>query len=242
MKNPILIVVGAIFLVAVAIQAYPLFVTSEITKPDSLDNLISRDLPGWSVEDLPLAETEELRNVVESRLRFDDAISRIYQQGNTQVILYVAYWSPGKEPIRLVQNHTPDRCWVSNGWICLDEEYAVSKTLPTSGTALKPAEWRIFEHGNNNTVQHVLFWHIAGDDVVIYRRQEVMDRTAALKDIFRFGLNQRREQFFVRLSSNMPIEQIWDDPGVQQIIRDLADLCLQTEEAASDVTLELTAR
>ncbi len=190
---------------------------------------------------MPLAETEELQNAVESQLRFDDAISRVYQQGATQLILYVAYWSPGKEPIRLVQNHTPDRCWVSNGWTCLDEEYAVTKEVPSHDVALKPAEWRIFQHGRNNEeVQHVLFWHIAGDDVVIYRKQEVMDRTAALKDMFRFGLEQRREQFFVRLSSNAPIERIWDDPGVAQIVSDLADLCLAKEDA--ETTPEMAAR
>jgi hypothetical protein len=67
------------------------------------------------MEDVPLAQTEELVNTVEGRLRFDDVISRLYTSGSNQVGVYIAYWEPGKVPVRMVGVHTPDTCW--SAWL-----------------------------------------------------------------------------------------------------------------------------
>ncbi len=223
MKYPILIVVGAIFLVAVAIQAYPLFVTSEITKTDSLDNLISESISGWSFRELPLAETEEARNTVERRLNFDDYVSRVYRSGETEVGVYIAYWEPGKTAVRMVGAHTPDTCWVQNGWTCTARESDVRKEV--RNVDLKPGEFGVYEIRDH--VQHVLFWHLVGNRVYGYEQHDSHNRFATLQDMMQFGLNQRQEQYFIRVSSNRPFEEIWDDPGFAQLMEDIAALGLK---------------
>ncbi len=234
MNKPILYVVGTIFLAAVAIQAYPLFVTSEVTKTDDLDNLISRDLPGWSSQELPLGETEEVRNTVERRLNFDDYFSRVYRSGETQVGVYIAYWEPGKTAVRMVGAHTPDTCWVQNGWVCTDRESNVQKEV--GNTDLKPGEFGIYEIRDN--VQHVLFWHLVGDRVYGYEQEDSHNRFATLHDMINFGLNQRQEQYFIRISSNRPFSEIWDDAGFQQLMQDIGNLGLKFDgEDVDDHTI-----
>ncbi len=223
MKNPVLLVVGTIFAIAVAIQAYPLFVSSEITKDKPLGELIAAEVPGWRSVELPLAETEEARNTVERRLNFDDYISRVYRSGETEVGVYIAYWEPGKTAVRMVGAHTPDTCWVQNGWACTDRESNVLKGI--GETPLKPGEFGVYEI--RDTVRHVLFWHLVGDRVYGYEQQDSHNRFATLQDMWNFGLNQRQEQFFIRISSNRPFSEIWDDPGFSQLMADIAALGLK---------------
>ncbi len=234
MKKPLFFVVGAVFLLAIAMQAYPLLVRSEVTKTDSLENLISKDLPGWSYMDLPLAETEEARNTVERRLNFDDYVSRIYRSGDTEVGIYIAYWEPGTTAVRMVGVHTPDTCWVQNGWTCTDRASGVLKDV--SGGQLKPGEFGIYEIRDH--VQHVLFWHLVGRQVYGYDQQDIHNVFAPLQDMMQFGLNQRQEQYFIRVSSNRPFEEIWDDPGFAQLMEDIGALGLKFDgENVEDHTI-----
>ena len=234
MKKPVYFVVGAVFLLAVAMQAYPLLVRSEITKMESLEDLISRDLPGWSSVDLPLAETEEARNTVERRLNFDDYVSRIYRSGELEVGVYIAYWEPGTTAVRMVGVHTPDTCWVQNGWTCTDRESGVLKDVGNG--YLKPGEFGIYQIRDH--VQHVLFWHLVGKQVYGYEQQDIHNVFAPLQDMMQFGLNQRQEQYFIRVSSNRPFEEIWNDPGFARLMEDIAALGLKFDgEDVEDHTI-----
>ncbi len=234
MKNPVFIIVGAIFLVAVAIQAYPLLVNSEINKTKPLDELISHDLPGWSSMQLPLGETEEVRNTVERRLNFDDYFSRIYRSGDMEVGVYIAYWEPGKTAVRMVGVHTPDTCWVQNGWACTERESDVRKEVRE--VSLKPGEFGVYEI--RDTVRHVLFWHLVGDRVYGYEQQDQHQILAPLQDMMNFGLNQRQEQYFIRISSNRPFQEIWTDPGFTRLMEDIAALGLKFDgENVDDHTI-----
>lgn len=178
------------------------------------------------MEELPLGQTEEVVNAVESRLRFDDVLSRVYTNGNTQVGLYIAYWEPGKMPVRLVGVHTPDTCWIQNGWTCTERESNVAKQV--AGQPLKPGEFGIYETEYHR--QHVLFWHIVGSRIHTYEQQGMHALNAAFQDIRQYGLNQRQEQYFIRISSNRPFAEIWDDPGFAQLMEDVASLGLTKNE------------
>jgi len=226
MKKPHLYLVSTALLVAVLLQGYSLTLNPEVRKEGDLEDLISTHLPGWMVEDLPLGQTEEVLNAVEGRLRFDDVISRIYTNGNNQVGVYIAYWAPGKMPVRLVGVHTPDTCWIQNGWNCT--ERVSNSPRDVVGQTLKPAEFGIYETKLHR--QHVLFWHIVGSRIHTYEQQGMHSLTAAFQDIRQYGLNQRQEQFFIRISSNRPFEEIWDDPGFVQLMKDVAALGLTQAE------------
>jgi hypothetical protein len=44
------------------------------------------------------------------------------------------------------------------------------------------------------------------------------------KDIRTYGLNQKSEQMFIRISSNLPIEQILADPANRELLQALQGL------------------
>ncbi|MEX2381675.1 MAG: exosortase-associated EpsI family protein [Opitutales bacterium] len=232
MKKILLYLISFILLFAVIIQLYSLMVRPDITKEGKLEDLISTHLPGWRMEELPLGETEEVQNAVENQLRFDDVVSRVYQNGDTQVGVYIAYWEPGKMPVRLVGVHTPDTCWVQNGWTCTARESNLPKSV--GGEELKPAEYGIYE--TDMHLQHVLFWHIVGSRIHTYEQQGMHSLTAAWQDIFRYGLNQRQEQYFIRISSNRPFDEFWDNDGFRQLMEDVAGLGLMIGDAPSTKT------
>ena len=185
--------------------------------------MIPKALPGWEARDLPLAETEETKNAVANILKFDDYFSRAYSLGSTAVTLYVAYWRPDKVPPRAVGVHTPDTCWVQNGWTRHSRTHAVSLSTP-DGHTLKPAEFGTYSLRGNT--QQVYFWHLVGGTPYSYKQEGLHSLTAPLQDMATFGLNQRRDQLFVRLASNVPFDQVWREPGLIRLLEALATLGL----------------
>ena len=77
----------------------------------------AEELPRWTLEYRPVAETAEMQKAVGEILNFDDAVYAIYDNGGLRVSIYAAYWSPGKMSHRLIAGHTPDVCWVGGGWV-----------------------------------------------------------------------------------------------------------------------------
>lgn len=197
--------------------------------PPALAVSIPLDLPGWIGADVPLGETEELKKNTVAVLQFDDFVSRRYRRAGREFTLYAAYWRPGKVPPRSVGVHTPDTCWIQNGWTRRDRDYAVP--LRSATGPLLPAERGTYEF--RGIVQHVLFWHLVGHEVYAYKQDGLHSLTAPLKDLLTFGLNQRREQLFVRLSSSEPFEQFWSDPGFQVLLAAFARRGLAPPETGS---------
>lgn len=159
------------------------------------------ELPGWTVQDQPVADTPEMQKRVGELLNFDDAVYRIYERGGDRFAVYIAYWTPGKMSQRLVAGHTPDVCWVASGWRI---EVAASG-VKLGGEQTLPAEERTM--AIHDTAEYVVFWHRLDDQVVSYRRQGLPPWYAAITDLWRRGFDQRQEQFFVRVSSNRPVDE-----------------------------------
>ena len=187
-----------------------------------LSQTLPTELPGWSSRELPLGETEETKNAVVGILQFDDYFSRSYRSGSTEVTLYVAFWKPDKVPPRAVGVHTPDTCWVQNGWTRINRAHAVP--LADLERSFKPAEFGTYSL-RGNTLQ-VYFWHLVGGKPYSYEQEGLHSLTAPLQDMATFGLNQRRDQLFVRLASNVPFDQVWRDPGFARLLQALSTLGL----------------
>ena len=96
-----------------------------ISLDQSLSNIIPKEINGWSYTDFDLANSEESSDRIASFLNFDDSLYRVYVKGNVRVGVYIAYWTPGKVSYRWAGAHTPDTCWVVNGWTRLDRKYAI---------------------------------------------------------------------------------------------------------------------
>ena len=219
----LLLVFGLMLLAAIGVQVYQATAAEVFTPRPPLSQTLPVDLPGWTSRELPLGETEETKNAVMDILKFDDYFSRSYRSGSTEVSLYVAYWQPDKVPPRAVGVHTPDTCWVQNGWTRLDRAHAVPLAT-LAGHALKPAEFGTYSLRGNT--QQVYFWHLVGGKPYSYEQEGLHSLTAPLQDMATFGLNQRRDQLFVRLAANVPFDQVWREPGLTRLLEALATLGL----------------
>ena len=215
---------GFILAGAIGVQVYSPNKIDAHNPRRPLREALPRDLPGWTSRDLPLAETEETKNAVIEVLRFDDYFSRAYSSGSTVVTLYVAYWRPDKVPPRAVGVHTPDTCWVQNGWKRLSRAHLISLST-LGGRRLKPAEFGTYSLRGNT--QQVYFWHLVGGKLYSYEQEGLHSLTAPLQDLATFGLNQRRDQLFVRLASNVEFEQVWHEPSFAELLEALSALGLE---------------
>jgi hypothetical protein len=75
----------------------------------------------------------------------------------------------------------------------------------------------------NGGRQNVAFWHLVNGEPNRYEEQELGWRNGLIgrlerlplvwKDIRTYGLNQKNEQMFIRISSNARIEELLADPA-----------------------------
>ncbi len=209
----------------------------EGTLKHPLTEMIPENLPGWQVTDLDLGPTESVTQRSYDLLRLDDFVHRQYKRGDRNFSVYVAYWKPGKMPVRLVNQHTPDRCWTEAGWTCTDREWNVQKSV--EGRELQPGQWGIYQL--DDYTNYTYFWHIVGGKVHWYGGDRVNTRTSLTtiwEDFRKFGLNVHREQYFIRIVSPEPMDDLWGDPGFEKVMEDLADLCLAEPEEPHAVAVK----
>ena len=223
MKKFILLLGIAILLIALGLRAYFVFVPPpEATLHQALAEVVPSELSGWKIKDMDMAESPESSARITKHLNFDDAIFRVFEKGDTFVGLYIAYWSPGKASYRWAGAHTPDTCWVLNGWTRTDREYSIP--FEHDAVAFEPAEFGIYE--KNGLPQNVYFWHLVGGSAFGYEQQGGHNIFGALLDIKHHGLDLRQEQFFIRLSSNKSLEELNKIPGFSTILDGLSAIGL----------------
>jgi len=204
----------------------------KITKPanESLAELVPTALAGWSGQDVPLGATEYLAGEAKKTLDYDDMVNREYVRGTVTFGVYVAYWTPGKVPYQVVAVHTPDCCWISNGWECLDMRFQQREAF--SGGALKPAEWRLFKPPDGGPPTYVLFWQLVDGRLFDYGRRfnAITSPSMQWKVKEQQLLHGNGEQYFIRLTSSVPFEDLSSDPGFDEVLASLAKLGLAAKE------------
>jgi hypothetical protein len=182
------LLVGAIGLVTYGSMRVP-----EPTFHGAVHALLPPPPPGWSIKEKPIATSPEMQEAVGELLNFDDGVFVDYLgPSKERVSVYIAYWSPGRMSHRLVATHTPDVCWVGGGW-----EKRASGDTSGAAPKLPTGEARLFVARGNP--EHVWFWHLVGTESKRYGTGHVPPWHAALTEVFRKGLNQREEQFFIRI-------------------------------------------
>jgi hypothetical protein len=200
-----------------------------------LNDRLPSNLGGWEGRDEPLGPTEFLQTAVEKNLNYDDMVNRVYRSGGRSFGLYVAYWSPGRMPVEKVASHTPDRCWSENGWTC--SELRSNERVLAGETALRPANWRLFlSPGATREKQYVLYWHLVGGELYDYgdgfnRRP---DPIKWWLDTVHYAFKGSANQYFIRLTSNRPFEELRGDPGWEELLGALAKLGLGVQPPKTD--------
>lgn len=161
---------------------------------------------------LPVAASEFLTKEVERTLRYTSVASYSFEAGS--VTLYAALWAPDSVSIREVAFHTPDHCWIANGWKRLQ------KIQPDGADrVVDESQQRLFEKGGQRV--YTACWHVAGGRCVVYNEDGPPDNFSMISDFSRFGLAQRRSQLFVRLTSSVPLKDIHARGYIREIIEAL---------------------
>ena len=211
---------------------------------------IGTAVQGWDVQAVPLSDIPEQAQVVKDTLRYDSAIYLRYFQNDVRIDLYAAYWKRGKVPVYMVARHTPDVCWSASGWNCV-EKRKVLGNLIEKDKSVGPSEYRTFvaagqtEHlvffhfidGQSSTLaetdqglsatvkwvnnlfrNELIFWHIGGNTAGNPdRKNSAVPLSKGLTET----LSQRKEQLFVRISSNRPYDEFWSTPVVSHFFQQL---------------------
>ena len=201
--------------------------TSSPGKHAGLAHRLPRAIAGWTSTDEPLGPTEFLQTAVEKTLNYDDMVNRVYRKGDRRVGLYVAYWSPGRMPVQKVASHTPDRCWSENGWSC--EALRIERDLKAGDQRLLPARWRLFRPpANSGAKQYVLYWHLVGGELYDYGEgfNQRLSPVQWWRETLHYAVKGSSNQYFVRLMSAQPLDELHADAGFQEILRALAKLGL----------------
>ncbi|MDQ8206554.1 exosortase-associated EpsI family protein [Coraliomargarita sp. SDUM461003] len=236
MKKTLLIIAAALLVSSLGLRAYFAFVPPPApTLKEPLALIVPENLSGWQIKDLDMAESPESSARISEFLNFDDALFRVFQKGDAFVGLYIAYWTPGKASYRWAGAHTPDTCWVLNGWTREEREYSIPFTY--NKIRLEPAEFGVYSKDGSS--QNVYFWHLVGGEPFSYSQKGTPNILGALMDVKEYGLNLRQEQFFIRLSSNKTMDQLKQMEGFNEIIQSLVEIGLE-EEAYAGQTPENT--
>jgi len=174
-------------------------------------------------------------------LKYDDALTRTYKSSTGLTLsLYVAYWNAGKVPVHEAGLHNPDTCWVVSGWKRGERKNNCEQSI--DGQALKTFEYGAYIKDKHT--EYVIFWHLVGDsvnriDIVGHRNglEGKIERfILALKSMKKLGFNQRREQLFIRLSSPVPYEELWNRPDFHEFLEHMAPLRIFAANIPADNT------
>ncbi len=189
------------------------------------------EVQGWQRREIPIAGSSSAMVNVQGILNYSQARQVLYARGRIQLLVYVAYWEPGKVSVVDAGSHNPDSCWVSSGCVRTERLYAVAGKA--GNRELLPYELGqyIVPQGGK---QNVAFWHLVNGEPNRYENQEAGWRNGligrlerlplAWKDIRTYGINQKNEQMFIRISSEQRIEELFADPANGALFESLSRL------------------
>ena len=163
----------------------------------------ANELPGWSASQRPVADTDEMKLAVAELLNYDAGGFVTYTNGDLQISIYAAYWKPSRMSLRLVASHTPDVCWMGNGWVCQSAAFAELEVA--NGQALR-VKRRVFAAPVGAT-EHVVFCHLVAGFPRDYGQFGEPPWYAFLSELRWGAFRLREEQLFFRISSNQPFDK-----------------------------------
>lgn len=194
-------------------------VDASTSPPPNLLNILPAENSGWRVE-----TTDDLYQF-SGILKTSNLAQRTYRKRtdgkDVQLTVYLAFWEAGQSSVSQVALHTPDACWPGSGWAPAPIQRPRA-TLSLADTTLPDAEFRKFFNGSYP--QYVWFWHIYDGRPIAY--EDPYSATELLRLAWRHGFRRQGDQLFVRVSSNLPWEELENEPLLAEIFRKLKPLGL----------------
>ncbi len=233
------IVIGII----VVLAAYFLFFVdySDETKPTKpaghLKAIVPSSPDGWASTDLPLGPTEESQRAAEKILASTEYLNREYRSpdGKLSFGVYIAYWQRGAANGKVVSDHTPDKCWVMNGWKNDKSKARSDVVFEFDSVKLIPAFYRrmTFDNVSGVTERFVCFWHMMEDARYEYGDSATFYNSFSfqyLKDSFLAVFKGSPEMYFIRIDSAFDLPVLEKEKAFQEVMKSLAKLILEQKK------------
>lgn len=219
----------AVLISTVVIFALPrwrLLLSDESSPRLPLGELLPTYLPGARVENLQLGPNEFVDQQAREKLDYDEVVFRAYTTPAGTFTVYIGHWKSGRFSPSFIASHTPDRCWTMAGMTCLG--YKSNYALDGGEFSLPGGEWRRFATPNGQ-VLHVVFWHLVGDRLHDYggRLHAFTDPVRRVQDVVKDLFVLNGAQYFVRVSSDRPFEDMRMDPAFHEVLRALRMLGIE---------------
>jgi len=199
-KSPLILSVAAILLIAIFVQFYSRASVQRLIRHNTLLQSLPMRAAGYAIRDIPISSSDEMKKAVGEMLNYSDAVFREYRGAEKSISVYAAYWEPKKFNPRLIADHTPDICWVSNGWMMEKADYNYS--VPLRGSSLLPAQYR--ELSANGITTYVLYWHVVDGKLSGYASGPSSRSNSFIANFMTDIKAGSGEQFFIRISSQNP--------------------------------------
>jgi len=235
-----LLIIGTVFLFGLIalVVASEFFSQHPRRFTGKLAEALPREAGGWVRRDIPIGASSASAASVQGILNFSQAVQAEYSKGSKRILIYIAYWEPGKVSVVDAGSHNPDSCWVNNGCVRTERQFAVAGQI--AGRALIPYEYGQYlvpQAGQQN----VAFWHLVNGEPNRYETQAAgwrdgligrLERLPLLwKDIRLYGINQKNEQMFIRISSSMSITEMLNDAEASGLIGRMSRFGIFTDES-----------
>lgn len=196
-----------------------------------LKTAIPYEMDGWASKDSGLGDTEEVQRAAEKVLNVTDYVNRTYSKNGTDFTVYIAYWKPDTMEIHRASSHSPDRCWVANGWKNIDSKKKEFKSLDIGDEKLLGGSSRAYTLPTEMGIvkRYVWYWHIVDGFPYNYGKSDNFTPTFSnwLKGVFSAAIKGMPEQYFVRVDSSVPLENLKSDPGFIKVMKALGKLTLE---------------
>ncbi len=186
--------------------------------------------------DKPLGNTEEVSHAASDILDVSEFLHRQYNlPDGRDFTVYISYWNPGKSDIRSASRHTPDRCWVSNGWKIDQSTRNNNDHISVSGKPLMDAYFRFYDYNldfGKKYRRSVWFWHIVNGKRYDYKTKDnyTANPFVYLKNMIEQALYGSPEQYFVRVDSATDLHSLLKEKDFQEFLGILGKLVLFKKE------------
>ncbi len=187
------------------------------TAAPQLASLLPAQAPGWQVT--TPGDLYRFSGILQTTQLLQRSYVRPTEtQGFVELTVYISYWAPGQTSVSRVASHTPDACWPGSGWTSQTAAGKRIQAATLAGLQLAPAEYRFFRNESGYT-QHVWFWHIFDGRVIDYR--DPYSLPALFRIALQYGFRRQGSQYFIRISSNRPWDELAGEPLLREILTNL---------------------